>query len=1313
MQSSKVRTVFSALLAGMLFLSSGVSTAYAEDPTVDGQSSDNEVLQQSWTPPQDSVIHDNLTDDSAKITDVNTVSKTTGTAPFDKDDNPGDDSRVDNSIVRSYDSLNYTISYTMASKNTKDYYKDARIKFKFSMPFETSVAEFSVKEMLWMDTTTGYTYKIGYETVNGVKYQTLTCWRHINGTKDNPTVVPGMATINLPINVYGASNGTKIQPTVQVSMEHNTDSEAVTKQLETVTVSAAPRWNIELASLKRIQSGTYDFGESEDGDAINKTAGKVTGVLSHLTINVANTSTDHAKGIKGLEATNEPVTFDVKISNQWRRQGASTPIANQPNSLQPLAWSIANGSLNRLAIFHKYPSDRSNTKEADTFNSQKKNDYASEWKMTQETKNGYIILHLTVSHLDQRYNPNSKDQQNGILNWASAGIDLVNPTKINNKNLADQYGSDLNLQQDVWDMNLQASSVSGIKAKSAPSDSSNQSIISDDETGASIPLYVSGMNSNYNQSIEYGCAGWKWQDSQTRDSSCILFQQEGSSVHDGSDIAVRGQKVMLASRISYSQNKTNLPVIRTRLMKIDSTVLEPYENASTWNRPAYGDGKNIFSESTLAYGVKKDGKAWSSDTEQAKAGISDLNYYNSISEAKKHGEIVAILATSYNAAPYGSTWMEGNEGIGRDFFGLDVQVKTGREIINKTAQYTVQSLMWTRKDLAAKAGLDADNASNKDWVNWISKNKLDPAELVKQVAPTGRVDSTPYQKAKWDDVQGYVGGDTADRHYGDSLHIVAEIAQVSKSTDQSDGDKGSKQTYDIDNGQRYVDWKLDLNMASNPYGRDTVDTKTDMTVTDTLPSKLHYLPSTAYLGGDYKENTPSQGNVDNGARIEPNATLNADGTTTLVWHLDNIDTSKQYTIHYSTSIGDATDPDNDVVNAEQLTNKVSVSTYRSPVRPKMDLTHSEYTIKISRLKLTTLAIKADPLVNEVNAALHWKSIKTNNLETPLSNPIATAIMPNNSNKLSNYQGTWTLSGITVSGRNGSQLGDGHLVYTTDSKYLTADPSTIKPDEVKGWKSLQLNTQTGVATIPSNLCPTAWAWVGDKPLAGGASVIFDITIQPANNRPANLYEVRWGDGFNKTDADTTVVQRVVSGIAWYDKNGNGIREDDDALASHVTVTVTDSNGKTVSGYDGNPLTAVTGKDGTYRIVGIPAGTGYQVRFAPDKRDSWIKLKTTVKNATGSTKATNSGADPVSDSTGLKGAYIQLADFPSPSQMAGPVYEDVYENCGIVRTVMPYFESPITSMPFTGGWLLPVLLVVSSGSLVGAIVLLRPRKKSSKN
>ena len=100
---------------------------------------------------------------------------------------------------------------------------------------------------------------------------------------------------------------------------------------------------------------------------------------------------------------------------------------------------------------------------------------------------------------------------------------------------------------------------------------------------------------------------------------------------------------------------------------------------------------------------------------------------------------------------------------------------------------------------------------------------------------------------------------------------------------------------------------------------------------------------------------------------------------------------------------------------------------------------------------------------------------------------------------------------------------------------------------------------------------------------------------------------------------TVVQRVVSGIVWYDKDGNGIREDTDALASNVTVTLTDSNGTPVLGYDGKPLADTTDKDGTYRIVGIPAGSGYQVRFSPGRRDSWLKLKVTAKNAKGSTKS----------------------------------------------------------------------------------------------
>ena len=85
----------------------------------------------------------------------------------------------------------------------------------------------------------------------------------------------------------------------------------------------------------------------------------------------------------------------------------------------------------------------------------------------------------------------------------------------------------------------------------------------------------------------------------------------------------------------------------------------------------------------------------------------------------------------------------------------------------------------------------------------------------------------------------------------------------------------------------------------------------------------------------------------------------------------------------------------------------------------------------------------------------------------------------------------------------------------------------------------------------------------------------------------------------------------------------------------------------------------------------------------------------------------------DTSGMKGAYINLNDFPSPSQMASPVYEDVYENCGIIRVVMPYLETPIASMPFTGGRLLLVLAAISSLSLVVGLVLLRPQKTGRKH
>ena len=67
--------------------------------------------------------HDMLDTDSASITKLTVDDIVSGTAPFDKDDQPGDDSSADNATIRSFDTATYDISYTVTPDSTMTYYR--------------------------------------------------------------------------------------------------------------------------------------------------------------------------------------------------------------------------------------------------------------------------------------------------------------------------------------------------------------------------------------------------------------------------------------------------------------------------------------------------------------------------------------------------------------------------------------------------------------------------------------------------------------------------------------------------------------------------------------------------------------------------------------------------------------------------------------------------------------------------------------------------------------------------------------------------------------------------------------------------------------------------------------------------------------------------------------------------------------------------------------------------------------------------------------------------------------------------------------
>ena len=130
----------------------------------------------------DVTIHDMLDTDSASVSKLKLTGWVTGTAPFDKDNERGDDSSSTNNIVRSFDTVTYDYDYTVTPDSTMDYYKRTRVGFRFELPYPADKVTFATDQMGWVDQTPGYEPKLTTETINGVATQVYTAYRLLEPT---------------------------------------------------------------------------------------------------------------------------------------------------------------------------------------------------------------------------------------------------------------------------------------------------------------------------------------------------------------------------------------------------------------------------------------------------------------------------------------------------------------------------------------------------------------------------------------------------------------------------------------------------------------------------------------------------------------------------------------------------------------------------------------------------------------------------------------------------------------------------------------------------------------------------------------------------------------------------------------------------------------------------------------------------------------------------------------------------------------------------------------------------------------------------
>ena len=1242
----------------------------------------------------DVTVHDMLDTDSAAVSRLRLIDRITGTAPFDRDNGRGDDKDETNDIVRSYDTVTYDYEYTLTPDSTMDYYRRTRVGFRFELPYPQDKVTFDAEKMGWVDHTPGYEPKLTTETINGTVTQVYTCYRLLEPTSQSPTVNPGTGSIGLSVAVKGAPHGYRFHPTVKAwpawdaSNPTNTGTHKRAEDTpKDVTVSAKLNLNVRMVNYGNVDRGVFDFS-SGAANAPNRTEGKVTGLGLGIALVTEMRWPDRTKGLKGLEAPTGRITYRLRLSNQYSddtKTGTKHPMERR---WQPLLYDYGHidnedskygrtfAWMDDLRYQAPGVADR-----ADGY------DRVARGNTTITTTTGERGTDVTVSFdgydtsvfpihnkLNGTHNKCSTDYMTSDCSTMQVGaihtdvLQFITPTSRDGRTVAQYYGNvDQTANITMDDMGLTATGVSGDRLATAE-DNSNQASTGDDHAGSAMTVRMPGT---YSTRVRYTC--WNndrlWNDAGT---SCDWTQPDYGN---GSDSLIQGSKLRLQIGHNISiQSEGDAEVMGMGLVKLDPNSIEPVDdhpdtqptipmNVFTWGMRAAKRWNAI----PYWYAVKKDGTGWKDYKEQRDTKISGLDYYPTLNEAKTHGTIVGMLFEDHNTVdPTGTSF-------NRTFVPI---VSLPARILDTARIGTVTPIVaetayWTRNSLARTANLNAD-APDTQWQRWSDDLTTRLPEYANSVKPDLTYSGDTYRPATFDDNGVYQGGDTADFLKGDSLYIAGETPHIAKQVAQTNEAGNVKTVYDLDKEQRAVDWKLTAT-ADTSTTTDGGQYTTDYIITDTLPKGLTYVDGSMTVGGQYTQHTPDKGTVTGGTPVTPTIVANKDGTTTMTIRVNGAraDSGTQTVIHYSTTIGDASDPDHDVRNNDSFTNHATIQSKRNmapPLAPKAQI--ADMTVRVSRTRASSLATRADPLLNDINRPLGFRNMLGNFSKDEKTDPYAVDVMPCKGLNQSNYHGDYTLAGLTVKAGAGASMNGVKVYFTTDPKWRNVDATKITREQVQQWTEATVNATTGKVTIPDGYSkPVAWAFTSPS-LPANARYDFSLSIKPTGNKAADSYVNRWADGDNKVDAVTQVVERKVNGVAWFDTNHDGIRQDSDRLLADVTVTLVDGNGRTVTSVDGKPCTATTDRNGHYEIGSIPAGSGFRLRFTPKTGTAWHGLSVTVKNSKDASEATDSDSDQENDSHGnMVAGVITLKPFPALDEMTSAVYEDPNEDHGMSGTLIP--------------------------------------------
>lgn len=925
-----VMLVSIAQLQTMADILSAVETG-AEEQAASVQTVNAPILKES-TKTGDTITN---TTDNVYVSSISVTETKDGTAPFDSDNNPGNDNNESNGIVRTFDTISYKFKVQM-NANGGYVSHDERVKFEFSLPLTSEQAVFDTSAMAWMDTTADYAWKI--TTDETTKHQTLTCYAHITDSEHN--VATGEYSQNVVIKVtnmkdYSKDSNSFIQPTFKA----NIDKSGATATQAAVTpdstqVSAAPKYEIRLDKTSNSQvKQDFDFSTG-DSTALNKDIGTVNGRISTygITIQVLNDSVE--KQLKGIELPSGDLTFDITLGTKFQAvysdssKSAEIDVNDIPD-YTPLVWayneqkytgnegSKSNGRFTGMTsydyAFTPYTPINRGTSGMTCYN-------GGDWSATQSGN----IIHFTISN----YEFNGKfpaDNGRGQVYPANVGCFSAGQLYIVQPFYSKTNGT-----------------YNGTNGTYAINDSEIIAKLTDkgDKTIETGQFNITLTASNLKESTQ-SCATTKygnllWNSALRKPGSFevrTLYSgrngigmfdvngkheyEVGNNTRDGYDAAVLGQEITLTfGGAIWSYDSEDKVCSAKFLLKFDPDAIELDGDVS------YNDHRSCY-DYKVFYGIKSDGKAWTDNTELKNTQMQQLKYYNSLATAQQNGTVVAVLA---EITPKNGNIDNIPIGVITPYFRQNAKVKTDENLANTVHIITSDSIAWTvdgyNKTLESNDGVIpsfTDDVTSNEKSNENTYNKLKSNIKYNLIS-----NSKGYTEVIYNENGNVTNSPTANYYYGDSLLVLEYKSSITAKLAQNSGNE-IKVNYDAGTGQRYVDFVLSpkLSYGENYSGSGT-GKKTTVTITATLPEQLSYVANSAYYGGEYTQNSADggvQGTVSGGLQIDPT------GTDTLVWTIENVTVREEMgKLYFTAKIGNPGGTDDIAEGTTNLLVKTQIRT---------------------------------------------------------------------------------------------------------------------------------------------------------------------------------------------------------------------------------------------------------------------------------------------------------------------------------------------------------------------------------------------------